>query len=840
MELIKQHILPQLNSFKNETLNSLDNIISAIQNDSKTKFIKVINYLEHLLNLCFLSTNNGLTSLHIHIENEFDDSQKILIAEYLCIKLFNYYHSNDNEIKDSNLQLFELKAKIESRLKGLENKCPEGAKLTTNQKTKVKQPNEIWKKWLKEKEEVRTLLAFYKSLNESSTLYPKSIFNLQKNFYNSLSQKFEFRPYTKSIDNKLESYNLVNATKTLNEIDEINAQIINELDSIILFDCERKRLMTNFSFEEINKWNTDYDTNFTKYLIITFGKDFSSINHTKYKIDLIRERFKIPTNTTYTIAKSEIDFLLNRKENAKLSIEFFGYESSSFWDTFYRETRVLEESNRELYELRSIKLMNIYSICYTDEIKNYIISDLFSEKEFSELISSTTKLAILELRDEDVAVLKEALSNTLDIIINSGIKSKLSDLMSNNTIIIFDEAILRSQNLLSKVRNCLGLTSTTRFKTWSDLINSDSKEILILSYRDQGRYQNYFFPSLLELDLDSECIAKAILPGFIFIHYYNWSKYNLYNEYYKLLTHPIREQNFEWNKLKNKIQELKPEQKLSIDWDLENEYSNSEHRDSYKLKLKGQRVRTVYSSDLFIIADNTKTHYKVVKTDYLLSLDTEDSNVFIQNLDDIQENINIYDKIVDKKQQEAELELIRKQFNLADETAGRLWKVLLKNLAEVQGEDQLYIELKKYFESKGIKIISQFHFKNSWINPQSESIAPLSKRVFIELCEYLKIPKIYFVIIQRIRNSSKQLSRQSTRQMNQLLKNLFNDGCFNANRNSREIIANRLDYYKANHPLDELGIDENHLATNLVALVELIQPELKLVELETIEKTSNE
>jgi hypothetical protein len=159
---------------------------------------------------------------------------------------------------------------------------------------------------------------------------------------------------------------------------------------------------------------------------------------------------------------------------------------------------------------------------------------------------------------------------------------------------------------------------------------------------------------------------------------------------------------------------------------------------------------------------------------------------------------------------------------------------------ETQGEDQLYTELKKHFESKGIKIVSPFHFKNSWINPQSESIAPLSKRVFIELCEYLKIPKIYFVIIQRIRNSSKQSSRQSTRQMNQLLKDLFNDGCFDTERNSKEIINNRLDYYKANHPLDDLGIDENHLATNLVALVELIQPELKLVELETIEKTSNE
>ena len=445
MEMIKQHILPQLTSFNNETLSSIDHIFSEIRNDSKTEFTEVICYLEHILNLSLLSTNSGLTSLHIHIENEFDDSQKLLIGEFLSIKLFKYYYSIDNQNNEADLSLVDFISQIEFKINSLENKCPDGASGKNG-------GNRIWKNWVKEKKENRILLQFYKALNTNSSLKPKSIFNLQKNFCNSLSQNFEFRPYTKSIDNNRESYNLVNATRTLNEIDEINNQIIDELDSIILFDCERKRIMTNFSFEEIAKWNTDYDTKFTKYLIITFGKKFSSINHTRNKLELIRERFKIPTNSTYTITKSEIDFLLKRKESAPLSIEFVGYESSSFWDTF-----VLETSIRELYELRSIKLMNIYSICYTDEIKNYIICDLFSEKESSELISSTTKLAILELREDDIDILKESLSNTLDVIINSGIKSKVSDSLSNNSAIVIDDTILRNQNLFLKIRICLGL-----------------------------------------------------------------------------------------------------------------------------------------------------------------------------------------------------------------------------------------------------------------------------------------------------------------------------------------------------------------------------------------------
>jgi hypothetical protein len=828
MELIRQHILPQLNSFTNETRNTLDNIISEIQNDSKIEFTEIICYLEYILNFYFLSSNSGLSSLHIHIENDFNDSQKLHISEFLNIKLFKYYHSIDNQIDEPNTSLIESISEIETKLNGLEMRCPDGASGKNG-------GNRIWKNWVKEKKEKRSLLEFYIALNKNSSIKPKSIFNLQKNFYSSLSQIFEFRPYCTILNDKNKSYNLLNATNTLNEIDLANNEIIDELDSVILFDCERKRIMINFSFEEINKWNSEFDTRFTKYFIITFGKENSSINYTRNKLELIRERFKIPTNSSYTITKLELDFLLNRKESTPLSIEFVGFESSSFWETF-----VLETSIRELYELRSIKLMNIYSVCYNDDIKNYIISDLFSKKESSELVSSTTKMAIFELREDDLEVLKEVLSNTLDVIINSDIKLKVLESISNTPTIVLDEAILRNENLLPKIKKCLALSRSTKFKTWSDLLNSNSNYFLILSYRDQGRYPNNYYPNLLELELNPENIANAILPSFLFLDYYNWSKYNLYKEYHKLLTHPIRENHFEWIKLKNKIQELKPEQKLNIDWNLENEYSNSDQRESYKVKLKGQKLKTAYSSDLFVITDDSKTLHKVVKIDYLLTLDNEDGKVFIQNLDEIQQNINIYDKIVDKKQQEAELDVIRKQFNLGDETAGRLWKVLLKNLAEDQGEDHLYSDLKKYFETKGIKIVSQFHFKNSWINPQSESIAPLSKRVFIELCEYLKIPKIYFIIIQRIRNASKQSSRQSTRQMNQLLKDLFNDGCFDTNKNTRGIITNRLEYYNASHPLDDLGIDENYLADNLVTLVELILPELKLLELETIEKNNNE
>ena len=826
MELIKQHIKLYQEDFINSlNIENFNEVYGSISGRNKEEIASILKQLLRLIDLSINNSTSEINSIHIHFQNDLNKSTKTIIAEFVWNLFFQTHKQNDS----SDFENLNLK----SRINEIESLLKRDIIAPSNNDRRE------FNRLINHRKKLRKELVFYKSLPSTSSLIPKTLINLKINQEKDLSECFDSYPHYLKVQlievlnsytlTNVESFNSIYKTK-LNEI-----PLFKILENIILFDCEdRVQRFNQFNLQNLHNLNKRHGTSFKNFIIITFGNSFNSISSIRHKFDLINDRFKIPNVSSYTIINSEIDFLLGRKESEKLLIEFDGFDSLHFWDEFILETKITG-----LYELRSIKSMNIYSICYTDEIKNYIIDELFSEKESSELISSTTKLAILELRVEDIEVLKEALSNTLDVIMNSGIKSKVSNLLSNNPTIILDETILRNQNLLSKVKNCLGLNKTAEFKTWSDLTNCDFKDLVILSYRDQGRYPNYYFPSLLELDLVSECIAKAILPSFLFKQYYNWSKYNLYKEYHKLLTHPIREQHFEWNKLKSKIQELKPEQKLKIDWNLENEYSNSDQRESYKIKLKGQRVRTAYGSDLLILTEDAKTHYRVVKIDYLLSLDNEDK-VFIQNLDEIQQNINIYDKIVDKKQQEAELEVIRKQFNLGDETAGRLWKVLLKNLAEVQGEDQLYSELKKYFETKGIKIVSQFHFKNSWINPQSESIAPLSKRVFIELCEYLKIPKIYFIIIQRIRNSTKQSSRQSTRQMNQLLKDLFNDGCFDTDRNPKEIINNRLDYYKENHPLDELGIDENHLATNLVALVELIQPELNLIELETIEKTSNE
>lgn len=821
MELIYNHINNYLNSFLKEPDLQFKRVIDNLQNELKLEFLPVLGYLNELLKV-YPNANDNINVLHLHFENNFNNNVKELIAEFLIVKLYFDCAETDLGIEtERNLVLTET---IE--------------KLTKKVNSSLYFPDEITKQKVNkirlERKSKKLLLAFYNKLDRKLNIIPKNLFNLQVVLNNKLNTLFESRPYAIRLGDCNLSYNLINTNKSLNEIDEFQNEILDNLQSIILFDCGHKSEMARYSYDELQKWNNEFSTNFKKYLVVTFGKETKSLNNFRNKIEATREKFKIPNKSSYTILTSETDFLLNKEKGRGISNIFLGPENCSFWDNFLMQTNVLE-----LYELRSIKLMNIYSMCLSEDIKNYILEDLFSDSEISELIK--TKHAILELREEDIIQLKDALADVLSSIIELNFRILILKNANFEAVFVLDDSIINNQILKSKINDVLfSFQDTGRLITWSNISAFRNSPLVILSYRDQGKFPNYFYPNTIEPLGENYFSVSTINLKFFFAHLHNWAKYNLYIDVHSLSDHVIRKDFFEWELLKSYIKKMIPKSKLTIDWNLEFEYSYSENRDSYKLKLKNHKARSFNGSDLFIFKDSVSKNYKVIKICDLFTFEITGDKYFIQNLDNIQEDINIYEKIADIKQQEDELKVIRNQFKIDNDETGRLWKILLKRKAETKGEENFYNELKVYLERKKLKIVSSFHFKNSWINPLSESIAPLNKKVFVAVCEYLQIPKIYFVIIQRIKNTSKQSSRQSTRQMNQLLKDLFNDGCFDSELNTRDIITNRLSFYKKNHPLDELGIDENYLLDSLVTLTELIQPELNLLEVESIEKLNNE
>lgn len=829
MDIVTKHIVDNLDSFILDNDEPFENIYRAIQSHKKEKYKHLLLYINKLLNFCINKDNKELNGFHIHLEDDIDDNIKVIVAEFIVLKHFYSALKKYDLSGEKNLFIELKKEKLKSNLNKLAN-CPEGASGKNG-------GNKIFKNWQKEKIKSNSILNFYKSLNETSTLKPTTLINCQVRIQSRLMDLFEINPIAKDIKNidDLNAYIILN-TEAINSIKSIKVEgnfLLKLIENVVLFDCENSvKKFGEYSVEYLNNLNKNHGTGFNNVVIFTFGKINPSVNDLRSKIDLIRNRFKINSTSSYTILSSESTRLLNNKNGKSCDFEFFGQEKITFWDLF-----ILETSIKDLYELRSIKMLNIYSLVFNDDIKHYLIDDILGDREKSLFLSYNTKQAILELNDEDRKSIKNSLSNTLDLINHEEWKEYVISQIESNSELILPEEVIKDKILKLKITTALRLTNTQKLKSWSDIVIQTDSPVTILSYRDQGKYPYHFYPNIIETRFPNSNQVSALFLKCFFSNIFEWAKYNISNEKLKYLNHPIREKYFCWNELKSKINSRRPLRTDTIQWDLESDYSYSENRETIKIKFKDVKKSKLYSaSDLFITRLNNTSIFRVEKLSELSNLDMNEESLSIQNLDVIQEELNIYEKIIDFNQSEEELKIIRTQFNIPESDSRRLWKILLKAKAESKGEIEFYNELRLYLNTKSQNIVSFFHFKNSWINPNSDSLTPLNKKVFIAICDYLEIPKTYFIIMQRIKNSSKQATTQSTRQMNNLLKDLFNDGCFDDIKKAGNILQKKIDTYKNKHPLDEIGIDENYLLNNLVALVELIHPEIKLQVVESIEK----
>lgn len=823
MNLIDQHIRKHLLHFKNEEDTSFQGIFELIQSEEKDNYDLLLRYIHLLLNEAFSEERSGKNILHLHFECDLEDNPLLIIAQYLLIRFFKESSKTTLPSSQSSERFHLLKANLSSKLRKLST-CPDGASGRNG-------GNRIYKNWIRDKKQIQTLIDFYARLNDNIEISTNALFNCQVRLANSLSDLFTTKPYACKIEEHHDypTFNLLNTKSQLNEIDDLDNSIINNLETVILFDCERKKMMQGFSLHNIKRFDVDLDLK--KYLLVTFSRRQLSVQNLRDKINLTQSRFKIGGNNSYTIIRSEIDYSLGKRPNKYIPVSFIGIDTSHFWDAFMLETKM-----QDLYELRSVKMMNLYSLCFDEEIKDYILQEIFSEKETSHLISDETKQRLLDLRDDDLSDLKGLLGNVLDLIISANIKQIITSKIKSETILIVDDLVLNSKKLSGLISSSLLLTGKNKLASWAAFKTIENKATLILSYQDQGKYPYYFYPNVIETTFSRFITVEAVFHKFLFCNRYKWAKYNLAQEIYKLTDHPIRKKYFHWERLKDSINSLQPQKDENTNWDLEQQYSGNAERETIKLKLKNERERTFNSFELFIYSTDNSS-FKVEKIEDIIEMMDDDVKCFVYDLNGIQENINIYEKMIDTKQQEEELNIIRQQFPVETESTGRLWKILLNQKARSLGENTVYDDLKKYLEAKGLKIVSLNHFKNNWLDPESDSMAPLSKKVFIELCGFLGLPTIYFILIQRLRNVSKQSSRQSTRQMNRLLQDLFNDGCFDDGANLTKIITDNLENYKRKHPLDELGIDERYLGDNLIALVELTRPEIILKEIEKFKKT---
>ena len=814
MKIINQHINKYIDAFIENPTDSFESVFSEINNDEKVRLKNLLIYIDKTLDITSTSNNSEINYLHLHIEKDFDFNDRALILEFLVLKYFLDSLENDkseltNELIQDNISRLERDIK--------NNQIPAKASGKNG-------GNRIYKNWKKEKDEKKAELNFNKAILYSNKLQVNTVVNTLTRYFTECIEKFKSKQYGIKIEdvNASKSYVAINKEKTLNQIDEIN-NVIDNLENIILFDSESKSNFINFNLKELIEWNKD-GASFKNLIIITFGKKKVNINNLKNKLNQVEFKFYSEKNDLirpYIVTNFEVNQLLKKGTQKQLKTNLYGTENNTFWDSFLIETQIHEN----LYELISIKMRNIYSLVVSDRIKEIVLESIFGDNKESTLISETTQQ---EFPDEIKSELKENLSNTLDYIINSSWKDEIKCLINENTTLVISNEFLENNLLKKELQKELGISNSNKLINWEELNSTIAENLIILNYLDPGHYPYYFYPNIIEIPAIN---SNGIFLNLFFKNKYQWANFNNNNDYYKLLNNQIRTEFFDWNSIKKSVNNLRPTVKEKTSWDIESSYVNNGNKEVIKIKLLSEkRSHNYHSSDLFICKANNIM--KVEKAIDLLVLNLTE----IQSLDDIIDALPIYDKLADINKQEEELDVIRKKFNIEDgEDAGRLWKVLLKRKSEEKGKELLYFEIQELLSKQNLKMVSFQHFENHWINPESKSLSPIIKKVFLSICNYLNLPKTYIILISRIKNKTKQASRNNTRKMNLLFKDLFDDGCFDDISKTREILTTKKEYYQQNHSLEELGIDENHLLENLVALVELINPEISLQKVDSIE-----
>ncbi|MFT6127415.1 MAG: hypothetical protein ACJAVA_001905 [Flavobacteriaceae bacterium] len=818
MEVVNKHIDKHITAFTDNPTDGFEKIFSEITISEKEKLKKLLIYIDKTLDNITVSETEELNYLHLHIEKDFDFNDRALILEFLVLKHFIYSLENDkseltNELIQDNI------SRIKRDIKN--NQIPAKASGKNG-------GNRIYKNWKNKKDEKRAELDFNNTILYSNKLQVNTLVNTLTRYSTKCIEKFKSKQYGIRIEdvNVVKSYVAINKEKRLdqilNQIDQ-NEQLVSNLKNIILFDSESKSNFINFNLKELLEWNED-GTTFKNLLIITFGKKKVNINNLKNKLNQVAFRFnseKKDLIKPYIIKNYEVNQLIRIDNPKQLKTNFYGIENNIFWDSFLLETQIHEN----LYELISIKMRNIYSLVVNKRIKEIVLDGIFGYNKESTLISESTQQ---EFPDELKNELRENLSNTLDYIINSSWKDEIKCLIDENTTLVISNEFLDNKILKKELQKELELSKSNKLINWEDLNSTTAENLIILNYLDPGHYPYYFYPNIIEI---SAINSKGLFLNLFFKNKYQWANFNNNNDYYKLLNQQVRSDYFDWDSVKKKVNSLRPKVKEKTSWDIESSYVNNGNKEVIRIKLLSEnRSHNYHSSDLFIYKSNNIM--KVARVIDLLVLDLTE----IQSLDDITNALPIYDKLADINKQEEELDVIRKKFNIEDgEDAGRLWKVLLKRKSEDIGKESLYSEIQELLSKQKLKMVSFQHFENHWINPESSSLAPLVKKVFLSICDYLSLPKTYLILISRIKNKTKQASRNNTRKMNLLFKDLFDDGCFDNISKTREILTTKKEYYQQNHSLEELGIDENHLLENLVALVELINPEISLQKVDSIE-----
>lgn len=828
MLLIKEHLKNHLDELTKDANGDFHDLFELLTHPNKQFYKPLLIYVEKVINELWLEDERIIYS-NLHFEGATENSTWIL-KEFISLKFFHLA----SRVEEDNEFLVEKVKEYERILNYRYRETPPYVSgVRSNKRTK---------KWLDAKRADENLLSFYRQMlvkyGSKMPITPKTIVNLTVHDFERFRNLFECRSMAISVHKTINKNGslLLNFEKTFNEVDGIRLDndqyLFDGIENILLLGSEGKSFSKSFSYRDLREWSGS--GRLKRIFVVSFSSEYG-FHKLKSRLERIQSTYhsvpQYPTYKAYPILKDEIDHLLDEVKPNRSIVEFFGVNTSSFWDDFVRLVDLYEG----LYELRSYKAMNVYSLATSDEINSIIIQGIFSNED-AFLISSDTRAALHDLSQEAINKIRLSLENVLVSIGQSGWREFLRKRITKNQLIIVADVAKKNSRLLTALRNSLQLAPGQEFKSWKDVdLIENKKEIIAIDYRDAGKFPYSIHPNLFELD-HAQAEIRGYFIAFLFKLKFDWCQYRYSSDLLKILTNPVRVKTFDIISVANKIGRQKPSVSEQTNWLVEQQYHSERHGSVAKLTFSQNKVRSFPSSELFIIKVEEHDIFSVVRAADLNDIDHED-NLYAQPLDDIHMGFNIYDKIVNKEREARELQIIKAKYSLSEtDKSESLWKILLKKRLADKDVETFYNEVQSSLRVKGVELVGRSTFEHQWINVNSATLIPRERKLFMYLCEYLGLPDVYFFIMRRLKNAEVQNNRRNSQQMNALLSDLFNEGCFTDDKHSRLKSLNQIkQQLLENHDLEEIGFYQDTLVDDLNALVELLRPHIKLQKLIKIE-----
>ncbi|QEM09079.1 hypothetical protein [Mucilaginibacter rubeus] len=817
---IDQHIQDRLSAFIAEPADGFETRFEALRHPLKQEQRALLIYIDRVLELMCVSIGDAVNFEHLHLEG-MDDASLQLIGELLIIRChFKGLAADKGQAVTDGLaaRVIALQQSIGKELRANSSLSGKSAQFR-----KLKAARYLLKR------RQSFLKQVMRDLPEA-TMQPRSLLNVLKRDLDKFKEHPGDLPYVMTVEQfsaNDTSYVLLNkgSFEGLAAIKHLGGSPLKAITDVYLFDAEGRTEFGKFNTTYFKFVNNKSGCQFRSLVVLSVNEGSLSFSRLKVLQERTRQRYHVPVPYpkygAYTVLATEIAALMGRRTSAAVPIELIGPDELEVWN----DVIGLIDQFEGVEELKSAKFLDLYALVIDAKLKAILLNDIFGGAR-SQFLSEDAYLTMTTLSKEQREILSTALGLFLDWSIGSIWPEQLRLYAEDCDQVVISPLANTHVAFNRQLRDALRLSGRQKFLDRWQFDGIIEGRSLLLDYYDLGPIPDTYAYNVLELKDDGDRQFVGLFLNVLFGRRHRQARYELDRHLTNILEHPIRSEHFDWGLLHQQIRASRPAEAIRY-YEFDDWYEQQPQQ-SISIKL-GDRTRTFPYSELFVIKGAEDDRHCVKRIGDIDATALDRNPILAQCLTDLYVDFNIYGRLVNAAQQAEDLRVILQKFNMPEDMpAMRLWKELLAARVGANGLGVVYRELTSLLQDAGKQIVDKGHFLKNWAAPESASSLPRGRVIFRTICAYLELPASYQRIAVNLYNQEKLRKIRTSRQMNVLLRDLINDGCFDDGADVQALLNKEKQRYLRSHDLESNGIAIDKAVDELSTLVELLRPQLAL------------